>query len=180
MTNPWERQRTDDGQLEPNIWFHRFGYYLALGHDRHLLTAVNVFWAERGRKGRAKSVPKTWRKAFKAWNWKERAEAWDAEERRKRWVEDEQAREESRKQRRAMLGGFQVQIAKALKGMVTESVELKDLTKAMSTLMDELRKEYGDTPADRQYHMNIDLNSLTDDQLLRIENGESPASVLAT
>lgn len=180
MTNPWERQRTEDGQLEPNIWFHRFSYYVALGHDRSLLAAFNAYRTEKVVEGQAKYVPLAWRKALKAWNWKERAEAWDAEERRKRWIEDEQTREESRRERRVMLKGFQGRIAESLKKMPTEGVELKDITKAMTALMDQLRQEYGDTPADRQYNMNLDMENLTKEQLERIGRGENPASVLAS
>jgi len=79
MIQTWERQRDDDGDLEPMLWFARFTLYRQMGSDRSLLGTVNE---HRNKKSQKKSnyTPGAWRDAYKQWNWKERAEAWDAYE----------------------------------------------------------------------------------------------------
>lgn len=76
MTQPWQRQRDDDGELEGMLWFSRFTLYREMGSERTLLGAVR---AHRGEEG-YNSVPGAWSRAFERWSWKTRAEAWDQHE----------------------------------------------------------------------------------------------------
>lgn len=75
-TKPWERQRGDDGELEPPLWWDRFRAYQRLGPSRSLLKTVNLERRTKGQK-RTTYLPGSWRRAFKVWEWKARAEAWD-------------------------------------------------------------------------------------------------------
>jgi len=79
MTELWERQRDEDGELEPMLWFERFSLYLEMGADRSLLATVNE---HRRRKGQNKTPhsPTSWRNTEKDFDWRKRAEAWDASE----------------------------------------------------------------------------------------------------
>lgn len=94
---PWDRQRADDGELEPMLWFSRFDkYYRPQGPERSLLEAYNLWRGERGR-GKASGAPQSWLDNQKEWCWQERAEAWDLEQRRRRIAEEEEQRREMRK-----------------------------------------------------------------------------------
>ena len=88
---PLDRQRDEDGNLEPNLWYDRFTYFRLMGPDRSFLGLVNRWREQKGRE-KKNTVPGAWTIAGKRWNWIQRAEAWDAEERRKRIAVDEQAR----------------------------------------------------------------------------------------
>lgn len=79
MTQPWERQRTSDGKLEPMFWFARFTLYREMGSDRSLLGAMNEHRVRKGGK-KCNSTSGAWENAYNKWNWKQRAEAWDAAE----------------------------------------------------------------------------------------------------
>lgn len=75
----WDRQRGDDGELEPLLWFVRFTLHLRQGSTRSLLGTVNLHRDTRGQE-RSNNVPGSWRRAFEKWNWSERMEAWDIAE----------------------------------------------------------------------------------------------------
>ena len=87
----WDRQRSDDGELEPIRWFGRFTrHYLSQGTERSLLAAYNGWRIEKHSKA-STGTPLCWQKNAERWHWKQRAEAWDEEERRKRTkIEDEE------------------------------------------------------------------------------------------
>lgn len=94
---PWDRQRDDDGELEPMLWFSRFDtYYRPQGPERSLLGSYNLWQAEKGKK-KSNSPSGAWYNAWQEWRWQERAEAWDLEERRKRIAEEEAQRREMRR-----------------------------------------------------------------------------------
>ena len=88
---PWDRQRDEDGELEPNLWYDRFTDFRLMGPGRSLLESVNRVRDSKGRK-RTKNVPTSWRRACERWSWRQRSEAWDASERRKRIAAEEEAR----------------------------------------------------------------------------------------
>lgn len=76
MAQPWERQRDEDGNLEPNLWYDRYTAYRLMGASRSVLGCANQ---ERVTKGREESghAPGSWRNAAKKWDWDTRATAWD-------------------------------------------------------------------------------------------------------
>ena len=116
----WDRQRTEDGELEPALWFGRFDqYYRPAGPERSLLGAYNNYLAYNGKK-RQTCPSGSWSRAFAEWNWKARAEAWDAEQRIARLVAEEQERAEML-QRHIRLGrGLQSVATAKLQAFVNE------------------------------------------------------------
>jgi len=104
MTNPWDRQRNEDGEMEPMRWYERFERYRLLGPGRSMLGTYNAERIERGRKATT-STPIVWVKAADAWHWQERSEAWDMENIAKRreeqaaWAEEWKAKEKDMAQR---------------------------------------------------------------------------------
>ena len=82
MSNPWDRQRDESGDLEPNLWFDRLTKFRLMGPGRSLLECVNRVRDEKGQK-RSNIVPGSWRRASERWDWHARAEAWDEAERQR-------------------------------------------------------------------------------------------------
>lgn len=78
----WDRQRDEQGELEPMLWFDRFTLHRQCGPGRNLLSTFNKSLAQPGAKRRT-SVPSSWFRASKKWAWDERAEAWDEHERQR-------------------------------------------------------------------------------------------------
>ena len=76
MANVWDRQRNEDGELEPIKWYSRFETYRLLGANRSLLATYNADRRDRAREG-STSTPRSWTKNAEAWHWQERAELWD-------------------------------------------------------------------------------------------------------
>jgi len=78
---PWDRQRDQDGKLEPARWFARFEAFRHLGPERTIEEAFRR-WREQqrqsgarlGKKGRPSEL---WYYRARDWHWKVRAEAWD-------------------------------------------------------------------------------------------------------
>ena len=83
MTEMWERQKGEDGQLEPMLWFDRFTDFLHQDAPRSIARMVNE-WRDAVGRPRAKDVPGSWRKQSLRWRWRDRAQAWDVEQRRLR------------------------------------------------------------------------------------------------
>jgi len=79
----WERQKGEDGQLEPMLWFDRFTDFLHQDAPRSIARMVNE-WRDAVGRPRAKDVPGSWRKQSLRWRWRDRAQAWDVEQRRLR------------------------------------------------------------------------------------------------
>ncbi len=89
--NLWDRQRNEQGELEPGMWFHRFEVdYKTQGPERSLLGATNAWRAKKSQRKR-NHVPGAWLKAFKEWHWKSRAEAWDEYQRAIRLIAEQEA-----------------------------------------------------------------------------------------
>lgn len=98
---PWERQRDEDGELEPMLWYRRFRDFLRQGPGRELLAACNE-WRDRKGHQRSSYTAGSWRRNCEKWHWRDRAAAYDAaqdlriqrewEERRRELRETEWAR----------------------------------------------------------------------------------------
>jgi len=118
----WDRQRSDDGELEPVLWFGRFQQFLTMGPKRSLLGAYNAERAEQGGSKRD-STPKSWDNACRDWQWRKRAEAWDLEQQQRRFAEDVE-RYERMRQRHASLGrGMQTAATHGLGHLVRRAEE---------------------------------------------------------
>lgn len=96
MAHPWERQRSPDGELEPNLWFDRFTDFRLAGPERSLLGLYRQWLTDKGRERQKPPTraPQVWHDAAEKWDWRKRAEEWDAELRRQRIEEEEEARRE--------------------------------------------------------------------------------------
>lgn len=127
MSEPWERQRDEDGNLESNFWFDRFDrLYRPLGAERNLVAAYNAWRAEVGKGGRRHRIPTSWDNNSKRWHWKERAEAWDEAERQKRAVAEEQARAEMLQRH--------VKLATAMQGLGAKKLQKLQQDQALKEL----------------------------------------------
>ncbi len=108
MPNPWDRQRDEDGELEPGRWYHRFTMFRALGHDRSLLRVCNQWRQDKDRKV-STSTPLSWTRASRQWRWLERAESWDEHRRQLDYIAEQAEHDEMRKRH--------ADIGKALQGV---------------------------------------------------------------
>lgn len=79
MTVPWTRQRNEEGELEPMLWFRRFSDYRLMGPDRTMVGLCNTWRAGKGQKG-TDFVPGAWWRIAEKWQWDARCESWDAAE----------------------------------------------------------------------------------------------------
>ncbi|HIP95827.1 MAG TPA: hypothetical protein EYH32_01285 [Anaerolineae bacterium] len=158
---PWERQRDEQGNLEPARWFYRFDtFYRPLGPERSLLAAYNAWLAQRGVK-RRNSVPRSWQRAAEKWRWKQRAEAWDAWQRQKRLEEEEEERRRWRKRRLELLHSFYDKVADALRGFNPTEATLSQLTQAVRVAAEQLRAEFDDLPTQR-HQIGVRLEDVLD------------------
>ena len=115
MPNPWDRQRDEDGELEPPLWWHRFTtFYRTLGHDRSLLGAYNAWRHDKGSE-RASGTPLSWSRRANTWNWRERAEAWDEHRRQLDYIAEQSAHDEMRRRH--------ADIGKALQGVGAQAMQ---------------------------------------------------------
>ena len=97
---PWQRQRNEQGKLEPMFWFSRFDrYFRAQGPERSLLQAYNLWRRIERDRDASTGTPISWTNASKQWRWWERAEAWDAEQAQLRHEEEAEERERRRSER---------------------------------------------------------------------------------
>jgi len=122
LEEAWQRQRGEDGELEPNLWFSRFTDYRLAGPSRSLLGCVN---RERVTKGHKESnfTPGSWREAFERWNWKARVEAWDEHIRQELEAEWEARRKEVKEQEWASAGKLLERVGKMLKFPLSEVIQ---------------------------------------------------------
>ncbi len=116
MPNPWDRQRDENGELEPGRWYHRFTMFRALGHDRSLLRVCNQWRQDKDRKV-STSTPLSWTRASRQWRWLERAEAWDEHRRQLDYIAEQAAHDEMRRRHADIGKALQGVGAKALKRM---------------------------------------------------------------
>jgi len=178
MTAPWTRQRNEEGELEPMLWYRRFSDYRLMGPDRKLLAAVNAWRVEKGGKKR-NFVPGAWVEKQREWQWDERSEAWDQFILDQRIAEDEAERVEWRKKRRALLAGFFIKTTAALKDFDPEGTTLAQLTGAVRIAIDEIRTEYNEdllssplvNVQQNFLQQNVTVN-LLEDQLRQLPQGK--------
>ena len=162
MGAPWERQRDDDGKLEPWLWFDRFErFYRDQTEKRSVLEAANRWRDEKGTE-RQTTVPGAWSRIVSRWHWKERAEAWDVEQRRLRIQEKEREREEAHKRHVQLARGLQSVGGKRLR-------QLQDDVEALSP--GEARQYVKEGIGLERQAMGlpeylIEVAALTDEQLL--------------
>jgi len=120
MSDPWDRQRSEDGELEPSLWYGRFRDYLALGPDRSVIKTCDAWRVAKGGKRRGYSSG-SWDVASRKWHWAARAEAWDMAQLQARWAED-QARYNRMIQRHADLGrGMQTTAARGIRHLAAKA-----------------------------------------------------------
>lgn len=92
MTKQWDRQRDEDGELEPIKWFRRFQLYRALGPERSILAAYKEWQRSEGKRSEATTgAPMSWWDASRKWEWDKRAQAWDMEQERRRMGREQEA-----------------------------------------------------------------------------------------
>jgi hypothetical protein len=104
MSNPWDRQRDENGELEPSLWWMRFDDYRAQGPGRSVAQGYRDWRDAKGyEKLRHSGYPSSWVRAANRWNWKERAEAWDEHRRQLDYIA-EQAEHDEMRRRHADIG----------------------------------------------------------------------------
>lgn len=189
---PWDRQRDDEGKLEPNRWYSRFTAYRLAGPNRSLLGCVN---REREQKGikRYNSVPGAWSRAFDKWRWRERAEAWDEHRRQEDEAKWQERREELREKEWDTASKLLEKAEQMLRFPVSKAIveekntiiepagwKFRDVTAIAETASKLARLASGiETARETASVLNIDVTQLTDEQLERIARGEDPFAVLA-
>ena len=106
MPNPWDRQRNDDGELEPIRWYERFEGYRLMGPARSILGCYKEHVAKTSPERPIPVwVPRPWRDNADKWYWQERSESWDMENIAKRreeqaaWAEEWKAKEKDMAQK---------------------------------------------------------------------------------
>ncbi len=116
MPNPWDRQRDENGELEPNLWYDRFEQYRAAGPSRSITSIYKAWRVTRGyEKLRYSAYPGSWVRASNRWNWKERAEAWDEHRRQLDYIAEQAAHDEMRRRH--------ADIGKALQGVGAQAMQ---------------------------------------------------------
>jgi len=151
VSHPWSRQRDNNGDLEPNLWFDRFVRFLHLGPSRSLVGLYNQYVVERDGEGTRKrtSAPGAWWTAYKSWGWKERAEAWDEYQRQvdKKRYEDE--RKKAKAERLAVIRTVKARLAQAAARLDLDDPNSADITRLLRVVCQEERAEYDDEPTQR-------------------------------
>lgn len=127
MPNPWDRQRDESGELEPNLWYDRFEQYRAAGPSRSITRIYKAWRVTMGyEKLRYSAYPSSWVRASNRWNWKERAEAWDEHRRQLDYIAEQAEHDEMRKRHANIGKALQGVGAKALaRFQRSESAELE-------------------------------------------------------
>lgn len=110
----WDRQRDDDGALEPSLWYSRFTTYRLLGVKRSFLAVYNQQREKAGKGATAKTIPSSWQHAARKWEWVNRAEAWDVHEQRELLKQEEQARADMLKRHAEIAQKLQILASKRL------------------------------------------------------------------
>jgi len=125
------------------------------------------------------SVLLNWSSSF---DWVERVKSWEALEfkavQEKVREAEVKARIEARERRRALLETFLERLAQGVREMRIDESTLNEFTKAVQVYADQSRIEFGDVAAAKQINMDIDLKTLTEEQLEALANGEPIEHVL--
>lgn len=177
----WERQ---PGEREIHYeWFHA---WLLLGPARSHTEAYKSIQDRKGldRTEKPLNVSGAWRLAAERWKWKERAAMWDVEQQREKEElhrERERALDEKRfRLREKMLEKAEKMLDFPLVKVTTNNGQTTieparwNLNSA-ARLLEVEQKLAGDSDIVK----HVDLSSMTEDQLLRLRNGEDIYKVLA-
>jgi hypothetical protein len=166
--SPWDRQRNEYGELEPNLWFGRFTrLYLVAGPERSLLGAYNAWREEEGKSGTRTRIPGAWDVNSKKWDWKRRAEAWDAENRRAMMEEEEEARREMLRRHARQAQAMQGIGAQGLRELAQRVAELT-ANEIRQLIMDGVKLER--QAIGLPEHL-LQVAQMTDDELIRRYEG---------
>lgn len=174
-----ERRAWEMQEGEPARWYDRFDRYrLMPAHARSML-AVYADEARPGAK-RPASVPGAWKEASDTWQWEERAAAWDRHEAARRQAEYDEERRRDKDQRITLLKATRNKLAQRLANLEAADIPAAALISGVRLVVEQLRAEYDDEPTQRQSGavLNIDVASLTDEQLDRILAGDDPIKVV--
>ncbi|KKN63572.1 hypothetical protein LCGC14_0500200 [marine sediment metagenome] len=127
MSDPWDRQRDENGELEPSLWWIRFDAYRAQSSGRSVAQGYRDWRDAKGyAKLRHSGYPSSWVRASNRWNWKERAEAWDEHRRQLDYIAEQAQHDEMRKRHADIGKALQGVGAKALmRFQRNESAELE-------------------------------------------------------
>lgn len=123
MADPWDRERNEDGELEPMLWFSRLDqFYRPLGPERSIHRAYNDWRRIEKDREPSSMTPLAWSGAAKRWNWKERAEAWDRAQMLRRWETEQEAIDAMTKRHLRIAMGLQSAGGRSLR-MLTEALQ---------------------------------------------------------
>lgn len=132
------------------MWFYRFDVYYRPFLDRGLPKAYRQFIVDtRGEGARVSGVPQSWKTHFETFRWEERAEAFHDAERVKLRKKEEEAREESRVRRIALLNATMNRAFGALQSIDVKEAKWGDVINAVRMVVQELREEYGDDDGEK-------------------------------
>ena len=162
---------------EPNQWYDRFfQYYLTTPATRR---SVDAAWRQAtGKSSKNQQASGAWYRAAKRWDWQVRAEAYDEEGRRVQLKAIEQEKLEDRRRRIDVMKAARAKLVQALKELDPKDATWAQVVHGTVAVNNELRKEYSDEPESRSPssatpaapdYRAVDLDKLTDDQLVAIE-----------
>jgi len=151
-----------------------------VGPERSYLGAYKLLLKEKGREGPKKPTraPNAWCVTADLWNWRERADAWDKEQLRQLRQEEERGRKRARDARLAILSGLKVKLSQAILNLDPTTAGMREVVALTKLVLVEERRELGQDVTVAK-NLNIDIGSLTDEQLERLAAGEDIISVLA-
>ena len=113
-------------------------------------------------------------------NWVERAAVYDDYLKEQDRIEFEKQRKIAKRNRLAMLSKFEAHIVDALKKMTIADPKIPEVTQALRLLLEQERIEFDDLPTAKSQNLNVDMSTLTMEQLDRIAKGEDVTKVIAT
>ena len=149
--NSWEKQSE-----EKMLWFNRFDlYYRPIGPERTLLGAYNRWRVTHGKNPAPAPAPSSaWTINSKKYRWTERAEHWDTYQIKLRHDAEQEAIEEARVERKAMIRGMKAELALYLnsvkeKLLIDGNPSINELVRYTEMVLREERAELGDMPVSR-------------------------------
>lgn len=164
--SPWDR-RSD----EPALWFERFERFLWLGAGR----TIEEAWRQTAKNRGGKRPSKAWYQRSQQYEWWARAAAWDIEQQEQRRRAFEEAAREDKLERIRLLREYRNKLERALRALMPETAEWKDVTAGLKMVTDELRNEYDDLPTQPIELSGASLDAAIARELARLaDGGETP------
>lgn len=145
---PWERMVG-----ERKLDYALFERYLAMGPERRIKDFLKQQHAiEVAGRGRPMGLANRVYRLSSVWKWAERAGAYDEYLSAKERADYEQERRQQRKARQQVLRAYFGILASKLPQLRSDqkTIDWDDATNALRMLVNELRKEYDDTPEQRE------------------------------